>query len=517
MIAPDHVPASSGALTEAPGLAAGAPARREQDAVRRIARNSAVPLAAQLVNKAVDLGFALVVLRALGPAGNGRYEWAVLIWLYTKTFTDFGLATLTTRDVDLHRDRAGEYLGLTVLLRLALWVAAAPVVGAYALANWRWFGVAPDGAIAVALLLLSIVPDAYSDAVNSICNAWERMVEPALLTVLKNGLKVGIGLALLAAGWGVAGLAATALLTNLLTAGLFILLLRRLGVRAIWTLRGARARGLLAEAWPLLLNNLLAGLFFSVDALVLGPARGDRGLGVYRAPYKFLNLLLLVPQYVTLALFPHLARRAATGAGALAATCALALKLLLILALPVCVATTFVAPDLMRALGGAGYLPEAGAALRLLIWFLPLSYANGLLQYVLIAARQQRSLTRAFALTFGFNLGANLLLTPRFGFVAASLITVASEVVLLVPILLALRRHVGPLPAAAIVLPPLAAAGAMAAVAQAVWTGLAALPAPAPWIAVAAGGSVYLLVLVATRGIGEGERELALRLLGRAA
>ncbi len=37
----------------------------------------------------------------------------------------------------------------------------------------------------------------------------------------------------------------------------------------------------------------------------------------------------------------------------------------------------------------------------------------------------------------------------------------------------------------------------------------------APWVAVAAGGVIYLLALVATGGVGATERRLALRLLGR--
>lgn len=487
------------------------------NAVQRIARNSAVPLAAQLLNKAVDFGFALVVLRAIGPVGNSQYQFAVLVWLYTKTFTDFGLAVLTTRDVTRDRALAGCYLGLTTLLRLGLWLAAVPLVGGFTFGYWRWFDLSTASIVAIALLTLSIVPDSYSDAAGSICNAYERMEEPALLTVLKNGLKVAVGLGLLAAGWGIVGLAATALVTNLVTAGAFTLLLRRLGVRAVWSPPGPEARRMLVEAWPLLLNNLLAGLFFRVDLFVLQPARGDYETGVYAAAYTFLNMLLLIPQYTTLALFPHLARLAAARAESLAPTYTLALKLLLTLALPVCVATVFVAPDLMRLLGGAEYLPDSGAALRLLIWFLPFSYVNGLLQYVLIAAGQQRRLTRAFALTFGFNLVANLLLTPRFGFVAAALITVASEVVLLVPFLWFLRRAVGPLPEPSVALRPLAAAAVMGLVAWLIQARLAGWPLLAPWVAVPIGGVAYLLVLVATRGIGPAERRLALRLLGRAA
>jgi O-antigen/teichoic acid export membrane protein len=487
------------------------------NAVQRIARNSVAPIAAQLTNKVMDLGFTYVALRALGPEGTGAYDYAILVWLYVKTFSDFGLGILTTREVAQQPALAGEFLGFTTLLRLVLWMLALPVVALFAFVNWRWLGSSTASTIALLLLILSIVPDSWSDAANSICNAFEDMVSPALLTVLKNVLKVALGLALLAAGWGAIGLAATALFTNLATSGLFTRLVRRLGVRPVWALPVSRARQMLATAWPLLVNNLLNGFFFSVDAFVLKGAHGEAALGIYRAPYRFLSLLLLVPQYGTLALFPHLSKLAAERAAALPAAYTLAIKLLLTLALPICVGTLFVAPDLMLLLGGAQFLPDAGTALRLLIWFLPFSYVNGLVQYVLIAAGLQRVITPAFALTLAFNLGANLLLTPRYGFVAAAIITVASEVVLLVPFLWALRRRVGPLPEAGIALRPLLAATLMGAVAWATQAGVAAqgLARIAPWLAVAAGGAVYLLALIATGGVGATERRLALRLLGR--
>src|SRR5215207_8546036 len=96
--------------------------------LQRIFRNSAAPIVAQLVNRAMDLGFALVLVRALGPEGNGAYEFAVQVWLYLKTFTDFGLGVLATRDVAQRPALAGEYLGLTTILRLVLWATALPLM-----------------------------------------------------------------------------------------------------------------------------------------------------------------------------------------------------------------------------------------------------------------------------------------------------------------------------------------------------------------------------------------------------
>ena len=94
----------------------------------------------------------------------------------------------------------------------------------------------------------------------------------------------------------------------------------------------------------------------------------------------------------------------------------------------------------ITVVAGRDYLPEAAIALAVLIWYLPLSYANGLTQYVLIAANRQRFLTLAFIIAFAFNLAANLTLIPRYGYLGAAVVTVASEIVLLVPFQWAARR-----------------------------------------------------------------------------
>jgi O-antigen/teichoic acid export membrane protein len=486
--------------------------------VQRVARNSAAPLIAQLINKGVDLGFALVILRLLGTEGNGQYAFAVIVWLYTKTFTDFGLGILATRDVARDHALADEYLGLTTLLRLLLWAVAVPIVGIFTLAYWHFWNLTVASTVAIGLLIASILPDSYSDAANAIYNAFERMHIPAGLTLVKNALKVAIGLVLILAGWGPIGLALTALLTNVITAWLFLTLLRRLGVQARWRLPGMQARRMLLDAWPLFLNTLLAGLFFRSDVFVLKPSWGDSTVGIYDAAYKFLSLVLLIPQYFTLALFPQLARLAAVRDERFAPIYNLALKLLLTLALPICVFTTILAPQLMGILGGSAYLPAAGTALRILIWLLPFSYVNGLVQYVLIAAGQQRALTPAFAATFAFNLLANLIFTPRYGYPSAAAITIASELVLIVPFLLLVRRRVGPLPTLGIIVRPLGATAAMGLAALVAGRGFANLGTGdlTPWLAALVSGIVYLACLVASGSVGQTERQLALRLLGRA-
>jgi O-antigen/teichoic acid export membrane protein len=334
------------------------------------------------------------------------------------------------------------------------------------------------------------------------------MAIPALVTVLSTAIKIVLGGLALATGWGIIGLAAAACVVNLVTAGLLWRLVRPLAPVVEWWPGQAVAWHWLVLAWPLLLNGLLISLFFRLDIFVLQAMQGDEALGLYDAAYKFINVTLIVPPYVTLALFPRLARQAITEPAALRRTLRQATGYLLLLALPAVIATVRLSEWLIWLLAGPAFLPGAAEALALLIWFLPFSYVNGLLQYGLIAVDRQRSLTGIFALVVAFNLFANLLLVPLYGFHGAAVVTVLSEIVLLGPLVWLTQRWIGPLGLSAVVWRPLLAAGVMAVVV------MASAPLGA-WPSVILGSLSYLATVLALGAWGEEERRLARALLGR--
>ncbi|MEW5719918.1 MAG: YfhO family protein, partial [Chloroflexota bacterium] len=89
-----------------------------------VAKNSILPMATSLLMKLIDLAFALLSLRVLGPVGTGRYGWAITVWLLANTITDFGLGILVTREVSRDRAQANRYLTNTTILRFLLWAAS---------------------------------------------------------------------------------------------------------------------------------------------------------------------------------------------------------------------------------------------------------------------------------------------------------------------------------------------------------------------------------------------------------
>ncbi|MCS7050150.1 MAG: oligosaccharide flippase family protein [Thermomicrobium sp.] len=408
--------------------------------LRRIVANSATPLAAQLLNRAVDLVFAAIALRLLGVEGNGQYAIATVTWLYLKTFSDFGLSILAAREVARDPAQAGPLVGSTTLFRLLVLALSLPFVVLFVLLGQRWLSLSSTSAIAILLLTLSIVPASYSEAVNAIFTGTERMHLPAVLTVFTNLIRFATGVLALGHGLGVPGIAGAAVTAALCNAFAFHVALKRQHVRIQWLVTASELRRLAQTAWPLLLNGLLITLFFRVDTFIIQALSGSHALGIYDAAYKLPNLLPLIPSYFVLAVFPLLSRQSGSD---LRRTYELAAKFLIVVSWLVVLVTLLAAPLFIRLLGGHAFLPAAAETLRILIWFAPLHFLNGITQYAVIATDRQRDIAPAYATATAFNIVANLLGVSLFGYTAAAVVTVLTEVVLFLFLRGSLERSLG--------------------------------------------------------------------------
>jgi len=141
-----------------------------------------------------------------------------------------------------------------------------------------------------------------------------------------------------------------------------------------------------------------------------------------------------------------------------------------------------------------------------LIWYMPVGFINSVTHYVLIAINQQRFLTKAFVFGAAFNILTNLLLIPRYGYVAAAAVTALSEVALFVPFYYCVRKNLTHLPWPDILSRPVIAAGLMAA-------GLWLLRGTTVLLAIPVAAAIYLGALVALGTFRQPDVALVLDLL----
>ena len=490
---------------------------RDEDAVRRLFRNSALPFLIQLLVRGIDLAFAMVFLRLLAEdkGALGDYNLAaLLVSLYLATISEWGLGVLLTREVARDRAAMRSSFGTSLVLRLGLSLVSLPiallVVAVYG--GLHGLGVITEavsarGTLLVVVLALTLLPSAVGGAVSSVFLAMERPIVPALANLLNNVLSTALRLAALLLGFGVVGVAWAALAATLVNAAVFAWLLRRDFGWPGWQWDAGLARMMLGAAFPLMLNSLLVGVFFRFDAFIIKAFLGSAAFADYDTAYKIAPLALILPPIVVNALFPRFSRQAVDDRAGLLRGYRLTLRLLLLGALPLAAMASLFAPALIWAIAGPEWIDTSAPVLALLVWFVPLSYINGITQYVLIALDRQGAITLAFAITALFNLLGNVVLVPMWGLMGAAAMTIASEIVLYLPFRRALHNELGAAPLWSLAWRPvIATIGAVAV--------MLALQAQ-PWLAFILGGCVYCAVLWLLRTFTFDDRLLVARLLGR--
>jgi O-antigen/teichoic acid export membrane protein len=335
-----------------------------------------------------------------------------------------------------------------------------------------------------------------STGLTALFQAYEKHEMPAAITSISTLLKVTLGTLALMVGWGIVGLAGVSIVTNLVTLTILLALAARLFFRPYWENDRRLQRHMIVESFPLMLNHLLATLFFQVDIILLEAFRNRRGVsgdvivGWYSWAYKGIMTLNVIPSFFTFAIFPVMSRQAREDRAALSVTYHLAIKLLVVLALPAAMAMTLLARPFIAILGGDAFLPDSAIALQLMVWSIPIGWINSVTNYVLIAVDQQRFLTRAFVVGLVFNLAANALFIYPYDYRAAAIVTIFSELVLLISFYAGIRRHLAPVPWAGLLWRPLLAGAGMVAV------GLALMPVNLPLALLAALGLYALGLLV---------------------
>lgn len=415
---------------------------QDDEAAQRVTKNTVAPIALNVVNKLIDMVFAMLMLRILGPADAGQYYLAVVVISWFDILTNYGLNTFLIRDVSRDRTSANKYLANTVVMRLGLCVVSVPLIAGFILARRLSAPIEPRTVLAIALFGIGLVPSNISASISALFMAHEKMELPAFVSTATTVFRALAGAVALFMSAGFVGLASVSIITNVITMLVFIILLRKLLFRPRFEYDWALQRQMLRESFPLMINNLLATLFFKMAVLLLEWLVPDgRVVGWYSTSYKYIDAIGVVPAYFTMAVFPLMSRYAAESRLNLLKAYHLAVKLLLGFAFPGAVLGWALSYPLIAVLGGSQYLPYASNILRIMIWYMPFGFINSVTQYVLIALGQQRFLTGAFAIGLLFNVTANLFLINRIGYLASAYIAVASELVLLIPFYIGVRRH----------------------------------------------------------------------------
>ncbi|PIQ23596.1 hypothetical protein COW36_14115 [bacterium (Candidatus Blackallbacteria) CG17_big_fil_post_rev_8_21_14_2_50_48_46] len=391
--------------------------------MNRLSRNIRFKLLAETVSRFFSLVFFLVLAHALGDRGYGRYAFPLAFSGLFVYFSECGLNTLMIRQLASERAQTLRYLkhhlGLKTLLSVLTFCL---IIGSGALTGLR-------GEALLILVWAAVITLAqgWQDTLSAVFNGLEQIEREVSLRLQNRVLTLGTTLVILF--WSrdilllMQGLACAYLLSLFWGfSGLYQTFSK--ATSPAW--ETGFALRLLKEGMPFWLSGLFALLYFRMDvAMLYQMGRPEAEVGWYQAVVKLLDLLILLPNLLLMAIYPVLAslpRRQELGK-----LVAQSMRMAWIFVLPVMLGGSLLASEMIPALLGAPFAPAA-YSWQILLWALLFVYFNHISLYSLAAIHRNGLLAWSNALGVLVNGGLNFFWIPRWGMVGASYSTVLTEI-----------------------------------------------------------------------------------------
>ncbi len=408
---------------------------------RRVGRNSLVIYATRVANLGINLFVFVYLANYLGERSYGRISFALTYIGFFDIVVNAGCNQILVRELaraELPRDRV---LGTGLVLRLlslALGVLSC------------WAGILALGYPREVVWLVVIVSAnlVFSSRIASLRSLFEtvyqadlRMHFPMALVLLDN--LVFLGLVLWRTQHG-AGLLEIGFLYTLANVGGFLLLAGQFfrENRIRWGLDRALAKYFLSQAIPVMLYLGFSNLNTRLDVLLVSLLRGDASVGLYTSATRLVLPLTLFSMAITMSLYPVYSRAYRRDKPLFESVLRTGTKLLVALGSGLAGLLFFNAEWVYRVL----YRPEyAGAAdaFRLLVIAIGFIFLTFYFVEVLIGTEHQHLATIVMVAVLIANVGLNLVLIRRLGFMGAAYTRLATAAFSAVLFLAAVRWTTG--------------------------------------------------------------------------
>jgi O-antigen/teichoic acid export membrane protein len=379
--------------------------------------NTTLVLGTRVVSRLVALVMVIVLARHLGDDAYGRYTTLIAYSALVSVVADLGLSPLYTREAARQPDDLPWYLG-TLLTGKVFLAVTASLIFAIALATAGLGGLIVPGA---ALLVLTT----YANLLRNTFYALGRLEFEAIAIVAEIAIQAGLILAGARAGqgvgyfvWAYAGSFGFTCLYCLAVITVF-----RLG-RLSFRFDRALFRRWLRLAFPFALGAFLTNLYFRADVPILQHFKPFHEVGWYQFAYKPFESLQFVPLAVQAVAYPLLGVYFRDARHRLGIAYARFFKILVVLGWPLTVGTFVLAGPVGRLFQ---LYPESIPALRILALAIVFLFANSAFTAMLYAVDRQDLFAWATGVAVVVNVGLNLAFIPRYGYLAASAITVVTE------------------------------------------------------------------------------------------
>ena len=391
-----------------------------------IFKNTFWLMLAEGISKGLMFFLTILIARYLGAAGYGKFSFAFTFVALFAVIADFGLSTLTIREVARDKSLARKYIDNIAVIKLILGIITFVLI----ITVIQFLGKTPEIKSLVYLTGIWVVIQSFTQFFQSIFRAFEKMQYEALSKIAYSILLFLIAGSILWKNLGI-----KLLISSYIVAGLIAFVLTLILVQKNFTKFWAEIdfgfwKELLKEAWPFALFGVFAIIYFQIDIIMLSLMRTDLEVGLYSAVFRLVTILLILPGIIISAVFPNLSILYNKNTSLFKRLSKNVLNKFVVLGTSFTIILIIFSKQIIYLIYGLEYL-KAAIPLQIIALILPFRFANYLFGNTLSAMNKQRVRLYSSLACAVFNILTNLIFIPILGIVGAAITTLFTELLLL--------------------------------------------------------------------------------------
>ncbi|MBR3140483.1 MAG: flippase [Methanobrevibacter sp.] len=395
--------------------------------VQTIFKNMSWLLVSQIIASVCGFIWTILMARYLGVERYGIFGFATSFTAILVIIVDLGISTHIVRHIATDYDSAPKYLGNAIPLKVIFSIACT-IITLIALIIMN----VDELVIKVTLLFtLEMIIKSYVNLFNGSFQAFEEGKYQGIgNTILHLILLVFIIIAIFT-DLGLYGIAVSYILANAIAFAYEYLMLTKHVTKPKYELDKEFCKKITLLSIPFAVTGLLYTIYYSIDIVMLTNMVGSYATGIYNATYKLISVLTLFYSVYTAVIFPVMSRYYKNDESLLLISFEKSIKYLMLVIIPLAVATAFYSADVMHLIYGQSY--KGGASvLSILIWTVCLLFISGACNSLLNASHKEVSVTKIYAIAAVFNVVLNFFMIPHFSYDGAAITTVLSDILIVV-------------------------------------------------------------------------------------
>ncbi|MBN2880924.1 flippase [Candidatus Woesearchaeota archaeon] len=377
---------------------------------------------AEGVNKGLMFFLTILIARSLGASGYGQFAFALSFTSLFAVFADFGLSTLTIREVARNKSLVKKYVDNISVIKMFLGVITFGLIFLIV----QFMGKSSSVKTLVYLFGVYVILNSFSEFFRSVFRAFEKMQYEAVSKIVQ-------GLVLFFVGLLVLHLGATYVVLAYVVGSFFGLIASLFYLRKFsWVkleLDFGIWKSVLKESWPFALGSIFVSVYFSIDSLMISFFKGDTELGYYALAYGIMTGFYIIPSLLSNVYFPKLSYAYKHDGKKLKKLIWSFIKKISLIVFLLVLLLFFCSKPFFDFVYGDGFNNSVGV-FKLLIFVLVFKFYGFPFGFLLSASDGQKKRLFAQGTTALFNIITNLIFIPWLGIMGAAITTLMSEFLL---------------------------------------------------------------------------------------